>query len=237
VPVTTQTDPRQVIASLRPQGFGKANAAKVKDPICEPLWIGVRALAAIDSLGAVMTDEAGGPIVEHQPLVDALAIAARSDSLVVDGFLTKQVVRDTTGIHTNSGQFDDVPSTGRMLAGSMVGLRRDRSEEAVKEMQESSEARTFDLEDEITFVAIDLLWLDGQSLLDIPLLERRRLLEAVLEESDDVRRGAYRRPPINTWVSSLKAQGFTGVTFKAANSRYQPGVASPDWAIAPMPRR
>ena len=42
------------------------------------------------------------------------------------------------------------------------------------------------------FVATDLLWLDGESLLDVPLLERRRLLEGVLDQSYLVRRSRHR---------------------------------------------
>ena len=65
----------------------------------------------------------------------------------------------------------------------------------------------------------------------------RRLLESVLSESDLVRRGVFVRPPIESWVSSWRALGFDGLSFRAANSRYQPGIASPDWVSAPMPRR
>ena len=57
-------------------------------------------------------------------------------------------------------------------------------------------------------MAIDLLWLDGESLLDVPLLERKRLLESVLDESELVRRGAFVRPPIETWIGSWRALGF-----------------------------
>jgi hypothetical protein len=32
-------------------------------------------------------------------------------------------------------------------------------------------------------------------------------------------------------------QGFSGVTFKAANSRYLPGKPNPEWAVSGMPRR
>jgi ATP-dependent DNA ligase len=86
-------------------------------------------------------------------------------------------------------------------------------------------------------VAIDLLWLDGESLLDVPLLERRRLLESVVAESDLVRRGVFVRPPIDAWLGSWRALGFNGLSYKAANSRYQPGVASAEWVTVPMPRR
>ena len=40
-----------------------------------------------------------------------------------------------------------------------------------------------------------------------------------------------------SWVGSWKAQGFNGLTYKAANSRYHPGESTADWAVSGMPRR
>jgi ATP-dependent DNA ligase len=82
-----------------------------------------------------------------------------------------------------------------------------------------------------------LLWLDDQPLLDVPLLERKRILESVLDESKLVRRGIYIRQPIDTWVGSWRSFGFNRMAFKAANSRYLPGQPNPDWAIADLPTR
>ena len=121
--------------------------------------------------------------------------------------------------------------------GRLVGLRRNRAVDTVKLKEDALAAHTFAADDEVTFVAIDLLWLDDTSLLDVPLLERRRLLDAVLVESDVVRLGAFVRPPIETWVGSWRSQGFAGLTYKAANSRYLPGQPNPDWVVTGMPRR
>ena len=121
--------------------------------------------------------------------------------------------------------------------GQLVGLRRNRAVDTVTLKEEALAAQTFDSDDEVSFVATDLLWLDGTSLLDVPLLERRRLLESVLVESDVVRVGAFVRPPIESWVDSWRAMGFAGLTYKAANSRYLPGEPNPDWVITGMPRR
>src|SRR5207342_2129745 len=107
----------------------------------------------------------------------------------------------------------------------------------LKLREDALAARNFSIDDDISYVATDLLWVDDASLLDIPLLERRRILESVLDESDVVRIGAFIRPPILSWVGSWKAQGFSGITYKAANSRYHPGEAHPDWAVAGMPHR
>ena len=56
----------------------------------------------------------------------------------------------------------------------------------------------------------------------------------MLVESDVVRSGPFVRPPIDPWVGSWKAQGFTGLTYKAANSRYLPGAAKNPTRVAAM---
>jgi ATP-dependent DNA ligase len=127
---------------------------------------------------------------------------------------------------------DEMPSIG-----SFIGLRRNRALDTVNLKEETIAAATFDPDEALSFVATDLLWLDGTSLLDVPLLERKRLLEAVVIESDAVRLGAFVRPPIERWVASWRSQGFSGLTFKAANSRYLPGLPNPEWVITGMPRR
>ena len=223
------TGPKHVLATIRPQTYGNGSPRRVRDPIVEPLWTGVRALAAVEAGGAALVDEVGQAIDAMDMVVDALVAGARADSFVVDGFLTKQASRGGSGVYLWP---DEMPSMG-----SLVGLRRNRAQDTLNLKEGALEASTFAPDDEVCFVAIDLLWLDDVSLLDVPLLERRRLLEGVLEASDVVRLGAFVRPPIETWVGSWRAQGFAGITFKAANSRYLPGVPNPDWVVSGMPRR
>ena len=49
--------PRALLATLRPQIFGKSSPNKVVDPIIEPLWIGVRSLAGVDPDGFATRDQ------------------------------------------------------------------------------------------------------------------------------------------------------------------------------------
>jgi hypothetical protein len=221
--------PRDIVASLRPQIYGKKSPANVSDPIIEPLWVGVRALAAIDEAGAILVDDVGVTVEGFDEIVASLAEVARATGLVLDGFLTKQATQTAIAVNAWS---DETPSMG-----SFVGLRRNRAVDTLKLREDALASRSFSIDDTISFVATDLLWVDDTSLLDIPLLERRRILESVLEESDVVRIGAFIRPPIMSWVGSWKAQGFRGLTYKAANSRYHPGEEHPDWAISGMPHR
>jgi ATP-dependent DNA ligase len=107
----------------------------------------------------------------------------------------------------------------------------------LEDLAEERAARYVEPDDVVNLVAVDLLWLDGEWLLDVPLLERKRLLESILPGDALVRTGTYVRPPLATWVGSWRAQGFRGLAYKAANSRYRPGEKASDWATCPMPRR
>ena len=228
------TDARTVLAGLRPQVFGDGNPGRVLDPIVEPLWSGIRALAAVDEGEVTLADESGDPIAGHDEIRAALADAALAGHVVIDGVLTKLAARDGSGVYVG---MDDMPSTSQLASRSLLGIRRNRAEEVTQAMNAARAARTFGPDDTVTFVAIDLLWLDGESLLDVPFLERRRLLESAVDESDLVRRSVFVRPPFESWVGSWHALGFAGLSYKAANSRYRPGVATKDWVSAPMPRR
>jgi hypothetical protein len=221
--------PRALLATLRPQIFGKSSPNKVLDPIIEPLWIGVRSLAGVDPDGAAIVDEDGVVVEGFDDITDSMVEVLQASGLVLDGFLTRQATQPAGLVGAWS---DETPTMG-----SFIGLRKNRAVDTLKLREDALAARDFSVEDSISYVATDLLWVDDTTLIDIPLLERRRILESVLGESELVRIGAFIRPPIMSWVGSWKAQGFDGLTYKAANSRYHPGEMTKDWAISGMPRR
>jgi ATP dependent DNA ligase domain len=235
-----------MVQELRPQSFGSGSAHTVRDPIVEPLWLGVRVLAAVDrsaetsgsgeTAGAmtILTDETGSTIEDQWEIQTALAASALADRFILDGYLTKQVAHDGSGVYTG---VEARVSTGKLLAQGLLGDRMDRAAKQAEELEQRQAAANLAAADIVAFVAIDILWLDGESLFDVPLLERKRLLDSVIAETDLIRVGQYVRPPIDTWVGSWRALGFSGMTFKAANGRYRPGTAAKDWATATMPRR
>jgi ATP-dependent DNA ligase len=221
-----------LLTDLRPQRYSFGNTDQVINPIVEPQWAGIRVLAAVDDGVVAVRDEDGTPFTER-PLVDrAIGRAVRAQSAILDGFLTKQptaVVYETPKA--------DVPTIGQFIAKPFVGIRRDHQKEAADERAHLVEAATFREDEMVAFVATDLLWLDGDSLLNVPLLERKRLLESVIEPTELVRLGQYVRPPLQTWIATWRRFGFIGVSYRAANSRYHPGEERPDWTLVPMPRR
>ena len=234
-------DAHELARPLRPPGFGRTRPTKIEDAVVEPAWPGVRVIASVSD-GRASIYEQGERVEllgERVDLVDdvhdALHRAVKAvDGAIFDGYLTKQILTEGVGVPSWVNEY---PTMTGQITRMFVGGRRSRvdSHDAIREKELAD--RDFGDEDAVNLVLTDLLWLDGQWLLDVPLLERRRVLEAIVEPGELVRAGPYVRYPIDSWVGSWRAQGFRGMTFKAANSRYRPGEASAEWTISDLPRR
>jgi hypothetical protein len=214
----------------RPQGFGRRNAKSIRDPLIEPLWEGERLLIAVDGRGASVDarDVEGGRADLEPAIADALEEVVRADSLVLDAYLTPQAARSSEG-----ALVADVaaPTAAEMTGQLLLGRARARRTELAASLPD------IDPEAPVALVVIDLLALDSESLLDVPQLERKRLLESVVGEAVLVRLGAYVRPPVDPWIGTWRALGFHSIAYKAANSRYRPGERNDAWAIALIPQR
>jgi len=193
----------------------------VVDPIIEPLWEGVHVLAHAHGRDVRLIDDQGYDVGrEFGAIADALAQGVAAAQAVLDGWLTNQATRTGQGLAL-------VP----MEAPRGMGLFRAPKPGPPRIVPHDRPAT-------IAFVAVDLLVLDGQVLFDLPLLERKRLLESAIVGSELVRTSLYVRPPLERWLPSWNAVGFTGAMLKAANSRYVPGALADDWSVAqPLARR
>jgi bifunctional non-homologous end joining protein LigD len=81
----------------------------------------------------------------------------------------------------------------------------------------------------VQFLAFDLLWLDGRSLLDLPLVERRARLVEVLVETRDIRLSQVVEGAGKAFFDQVKALQLEGIVAKRAASPYRPGTRSHDW--------
>ncbi len=221
----------------RPQAFGSKAARNVRDPLIEPLWEGTRVLVLAER-GAVIVRDVEGDTFEIDPaqdpslaeLVAAIGPAVRAKAVILDGYLTEMATRSTTGVVPMD---IEAPSSTEMAAQMLMGSRF-RRKELVDSLPTSGRS---DGETPVAFVAVDVLAIDDASLLEVPLLERKRQLESVLAEGPLVRLGAYVRPPIDPWLGSWRSLGFHSLAYKAANSRYRPGQRNDAWALARIPQR
>lgn len=212
-------DPRE----WRPQRpRPRRSAPAISNALVEPLWEGIHVivhwergeapdalarLALIDEIGEEVEEDETGAVLPEQLRQSMLAGDA-----VIDGYLTRQASRPGAVVSTAL-----VPQ-----AGSFNPIFGPRVEVGTSPLEESRDAP-------LAFVAVDLLRVDGETLLDVPLLERKRLLDGVLAESELIRVSPYTQPPIDQWLSTWSAAGFRGVMLKAANSRYRPGEETDEW--------
>jgi bifunctional non-homologous end joining protein LigD len=81
----------------------------------------------------------------------------------------------------------------------------------------------------VQFLAFDLLWLDGQPLLDLPLVERRARLVEVLVETKDIRLSQVVEGAGTAFFDQVKELRLEGIVAKRAASPYRPGTRSHDW--------
>ena len=84
------------------------------------------------------------------------------------------------------------------------------------------------------FVLVDVLELDGESILDVPFQERRRLLESVVRDRDAVRIAPVVKQPLESWLAGWREAGFTHYLARHQNARYHPGRQSDDWLRIPL---
>ncbi len=187
----------------RPQRVDKKgnSVGYVQNPIAEPIWAGTRVLVYFRE--AEHADEWGSVDVIDEKGDDALDLARRAFDQLRRSILASEAVID--GIVTD--QTLD-PGVSMEFDENRAGLGKD-----------------------LAFVAIDLLRVDHQTLFDIPLLERKRLLEGLIQQSPLVRLSPWVTPPIQAWLRTWRSAGFKGAIVKAANSRYVPGSMTVEWAV------
>ncbi|MGH2357328.1 MAG: DNA ligase D [Candidatus Limnocylindria bacterium] len=81
----------------------------------------------------------------------------------------------------------------------------------------------------LVYQAFDLLYLDGRSLLEVPLEHRKRLLRSVLREHPRVRFGGHVIGDGEAFVEAARSQDLEGVMAKLRASRYEPGRRTKSW--------
>lgn len=221
-------------ADWRPMAFGDADPRRIPDPLFEPRWPGRRVLVELASGGVTFRDVDLGEAPRTADLRTAIATACEADEAILDGYLLPGPLpgADTPPLPPSSTAGITRGSVLRqMLIGSLGRSRAPRVSERAE-----LKVVTLPADGPIVFAAVDLVWLDGQPLVDLPLGERKRLLEATVTDGELVRRTVAVRAPAERWHGQWRALGFEEMAVKAANSRYVPGGLGRDWTIVPIPR-
>jgi hypothetical protein len=220
----------------RVQRFGRKGPHEILDAIVEPLWDGPRVLVAVQAGEAALFHE--GVRLNGPPEIVAQLTRAASTgtALIAEACLTPQALRTGEGAMLDSGEAP--PSMRTRMFGTMGGGKRDqmlREKEEEQRLQKRDAQVVSGEAGPLALVATDLLWLDGDELLEVPLLERKRLLESVLGETELVRRSAYIRPSATGSILGWRSLGFLMLAYKSVNGRYHPGEENDGWAAVPVP--
>src|SRR4051812_43612463 len=170
-----ETSPREIAEAWRPQRPGKRSTKDIRDAIVEPEWGGMRVVAALTEDEAALYRD-GGDVVAPDELLRALLDAFQAVEAVVEGHVT------TSALRSSAGAFPAMPKVERPPILIPKWIRSDvkddpyiqaRDHEKATARLEPSVRDALERGERHAFVATDLLWVDGASLADVPLLERR----------------------------------------------------------------
>jgi len=81
----------------------------------------------------------------------------------------------------------------------------------------------------LVYQVFDLLYLDGRSLLEVPLEDRKRLLRSVLKDHPRVRYASHVVRDGLAFFEAAKSMGVEGMVAKLRRSRYEPGRRTGAW--------
>jgi len=165
-------------------------------------WDGVRAIAYCETGRVTLESRTGRDIGAAYPEVSGLALELAGAEAVLDGEL---VAFDPAGR----------PSFQRLQRRIHI-----TSQNQIRRLRE---------EVPVTYVIFDLLYLDGELLLELPYSERRAWLEALELESESWRTPGFHRGDGASLLGLSRAQHLEGVVGKRLESPYRPGKRGRDW--------
>ncbi len=166
----------------------------------EPKLDGQRVMAVVEAGRVVLTNRRGGEITSTYPELAGMADALAAGEAVLDGEMVVFDPRGQTSFqHLQRRMHVKAPST-RLVA-----------------------------ETPVVFVAFDVLWLDGASLVDRPQHERRRVLDSL-----GLLGAAWQTAPVlegapGELLEACRQVGLEGFMAKHRQARYQPGRRSSAW--------
>ncbi len=158
-----------------------------------------------------------------------------------DGFRVQAVVADgTTRLFTRNGVDADayfpgvldpptwIRATDAVVDGEMVALDSTGRPD-FNLLQDRLGPPSAQPGSAVVYQAFDLLRVDGRSLLDVPLEDRKRLLELLLRPHPHVRYADHVTADGPAFLAALRSHGLEGLVAKRRNSRYEPGRRSGAW--------
>ncbi len=174
---------------------------KGEEWLFEVKWDGVRALAFLENEGVRLVSRSGNRCERQYPELAVMPHHLAAASAILDGEIA---VLDEKGV----SRFHLIqPRIANSDPNSIAHLSRSSP---------------------VVYFVFDLLYLDGYDLRDVPLAERRELLERVLTAGGNVRISEAFPGAGETLLEAARENGLEGIVAKHARSRYE-SRRSRDW--------
>jgi bifunctional non-homologous end joining protein LigD len=90
---------------------------------------------------------------------------------------------------------------------------------------------------ELLYYVFDILWLDGKSLMDLPLNERKLILKSLVPEEGIIRAGFTMEDEGKKFFDAAAKMGLEGIIAKRSDSPYFPGERTKDWLKIKVQKR
>jgi bifunctional non-homologous end joining protein LigD len=90
---------------------------------------------------------------------------------------------------------------------------------------------------ELIYYVFDVLWLDGISLVDLPLYERKQILNSLIPEDGIIRAGFTMQAEGDKFFKAATEMGLEGIIAKRSDSPYDPGNRTKDWLKIKVQKR
>jgi bifunctional non-homologous end joining protein LigD len=173
-------------------------------------WDGVRALLRVAGGEVRITSRRGEDVTERYPELAGIGAGLGNHDALIDGEIVA---------------FDPEGKPSFQLLQRRIGLTAAPS------------IRRRSAETAVTYIAFDLLWLDGHTLCDHPYEERRRRLAELDLDGPCWQSPAHRVGDGAALLEAVRSRGLEGIVAKRLDSPYRPGRRSSDWMRVKCRRR
>jgi DNA ligase D-like protein (predicted ligase) len=190
----------------------------------------------LDAKIAPMLAHASQPFDSPRHLFEIKWDGTRAILFVQEGRLRLQNRRlqDITARYPDlAGLPRQIKAANAILDGELVALSQGRSDfRKLQQREQLADPLKIELASRqvpVTYIAFDVLYLNGKPCLRTPLRERKGILQDILRESDQILESRYIREKGKAFFQQAVAQGLEGVMAKAMSSPYLPGQRSRYW--------